>query len=225
MKENISSKGRPPLLDSRGRPVRVREVEGGSDRVAVFYPGLSYGLQAPLFFYLGQALETAGWSVLGVDYRYNEDAEFLAASEADRATWLRDDSLAVGRWVADRVAGAERMAYLGKSLGTTLLLEQLVAGLIPHRADLVWLTPAGEVEALYGLLPELPNRSLVAVGTVDPYHRPALAAGARTLPLVRVVEVPGAGHSFEVPRNVNRSITNLAAIVESVVTFLAEVHG
>lgn len=76
------------LLDHRGTPVRLLESPGDPQRVAVFYPGLNYGPLAPLFFYLDKALEQAGWTVLAVDYRYGENAEFCAAPDSEKDAWF-----------------------------------------------------------------------------------------------------------------------------------------
>lgn len=211
-----------PLLDSRGRPLRLLETPGDPQRIAVFYPGLNYTPWAPLFFYLDKALEAAGWTVMAIDYRYNENAEFLAAPDAQKNEWFLADSLAVGRWVAHRTAGCQRVAYVGKSLGTSMLLHQVRAGFVADEAELVWLTPGTTAVDQFDLLPSLPQRSLVVYGTGDPHifraqRRPV------DLPRVTVFQVPDAGHVFEVKDDIRRSITNIADVVEAVSAFLAEV--
>lgn len=208
------------LLDHRGKPLRLLETPGDPKRVAVLYPGLNYTLMAPLFFYLEAALVEAGWTVVGVDYRYNENPEFLAAADTEKDAWFSADSLAVGRWAAERTAGC-RVAYVAKSLGTSMLLHQVRAGLVPAEADLVWLTPGTTAAEQFGLLPSLPQRNLVVYGKVDKH---ILKAATRPVgqPRVRVVEIPDAGHVFEVEGDIRRSITNVADVVDTVLTFLAE---
>jgi len=173
---------------------------------------------APLLFALDQALEARGWTVIAIDYRYSEDPGFQAASDDEKDAWFEADALAVGRWVAQRTQGC-RVVYAGKSLGTSMLLHQVNAGLVAPDAELVWLTPGTRAPQVYQALRSLPQRSLVAYGTADPYapqgdQRPV------GLPRVTLVEVPGAGHILEVPGDVRRSLSHVADVVEAVLAFV-----
>lgn len=208
------------LIDHRGQPVHTLDSLKGHPRLAVFYPGRGYTAMAPLFYYLAEGLETAGWDVLALDYRYNEDPEFQAASDAEKDAWFAADSLALGRQLQDLVAGYARVVRVGKSLGTTMLFQQLQAGLVGAAEDLVWLTPAKVVEALYEALPTLTQRSLVAYGTADQFYDKTRADQAADWPRVTVVQLAGAGHSFEEPGDVHGSLANLAFVVTTILEFL-----
>jgi len=209
-------------VDFRGRPFRFVDQRRGAQQLAVLYPGMGYSLKAPLFFYLSAALEQSGWDVLGIDTRYNDDPEFQTASDGERDRWFEADSLALGRWVASLTPEYQRVAYLGKSLGTTMLLHQVQAGLVRPEAPLVWLTPGSTAAEQFDLLPRLPQHSLVVYGTADPHFLKAADRRPVDLPLVTVCEIPDAGHVFEVDGDVRRSITNIANVVEVVLAFLQE---
>jgi len=210
------------MNDHRGRPVRTLQSLQGHSRLAVFYPGRGYGPLAPLFFYLAEGLEQDGWDLLSLDYRYQENAEFLAASEEERAAWFEADALALGRQLQDLAAPYSRVARVAKSLGTGMLLSQLRAGLVGASDDLVWLTPASAVAGLYEMLPTLDQRNLVAYGTADEFYEKERADRAVDWPQVTVVQLPGAGHSFQEPGDVAGSMANLAFVVTSVLEFLQE---
>jgi len=211
------------LRNSRGQPLRVIESPGDDQKVAVFYPGMGYGPMAPLFFEASSALSSRGWTVVAVDYRYNENAEFLAASDGEKEAWFAADSLDVGRWAAEWFTGVRQTACVAKSLGTTMLLNQVKAGLVPAETALVWLTPPGNTAAeQFAILPTLSHRSLVAYGTADPNFLRAATARPKPAPRLSLVEVPGAGHSFEVTGDHRRSLNNIADVVDAVLTFLGE---
>lgn len=228
MNQNVEKGGSlppEPLLDHRGRPLRTLGAPAGNPRLAVFYPGLNYTVLAPLFFYLARLLEPAGWDVIAVDYRYNEDPEFAAAPDDEKDRWFAADSVAVGRWVAGRAAGYGRVAYLGKSLGTEMLLNQVRAGLVVPSADLVWLTPGSKAAEIFSLVPTLGHRSLVAYGTADKHFLRAQAGRPAGHPRVTLVEIANAGHNFEVAGDLRRSVTAIADVVEAVGSFLAMDHS
>lgn len=210
------------LRNSRGQVVRVLETAGDPQKIAVFYPGLGYGPSAPLFFALGNALEDRGWTVLAVDYRYNENLEFLAAPDGEKEAWFREDSLVIGRWVADRVSGTPRVVYAAKSLGTSMLLNQAKAGVIPPEADLVWLTPGTSAAEQFTLLPTIPQRSFLSYGTSDRHFLGAASTRPAPGPRLALLEIPGAGHSFEVAGDHRRSLANVADVVDGVLAFLGE---
>ncbi len=117
-----------------------------------------------------------------------------------------------------------RVAYIAKSIGTSMLLNQVRAGLVAAEAELVWLTPGTTAAEQFEVLRGLPNRSLVAYRTADKHILKAAATRPQGLPRVTVVEVADAGHVFEVEGNVRRSITNVADVIDAVSVFLAEGH-
>jgi acetyl esterase/lipase len=210
------------FLDHRGQPVRTLDSLRGHPRLAVFYPGRGYGPMAPLFYYLAEGLEAAGWDVLSLDYRYNENPEFLLASPEDQVRWINADALTLGEQLRSFSGPYSRVARVAKSLGAALLLTQLRAGQIGAGDDLVWLTPASAVEAIYGSLPTLAQRSLVAYGTGDKFYDKARADAAADWPRVTVVGLAGAGHTFDEPGDVQGSMANLAFVVGAVLDFLGE---
>jgi len=208
------------FLDHRGQPVRTLDSLKGHPRLAVFYPGRGYTAMAPLFYYLAEGLEAAGWDVLALDYRYNEIADFQAASDEEKDRWFEADSMTLGRQLQNLAAGYTQVVRVGKSLGTTMLFQQLQAGWVGATEDLVWLTPARVVETLYETLPTLTQRSLVAYGTADPFYDKTRADQASAWSRVTVVQLAGAGHSFEEPGDVHGSMANLAFVVGAVLEFL-----
>ena len=48
-----------------------------SRKLALFYPGYRYPADGPLFHFLKLYLLSEGWSVLALEYRYNENPAFL----------------------------------------------------------------------------------------------------------------------------------------------------
>lgn len=212
----------PPLVDHRGRPLGTLGELTGKSRLAVFYPGLGYGPLAPLFFYIAHGLEAAGWDVLALDYRYNEDQEFASLSDAEKERWFLADALALGEQLKGLTQGRERVARVAKSLGTKMLLRQSQAGQIDSHEDLVWLTPTGTLEEIWECLATAPQRHFVAWGTRDPRYTRARATALGALRGVVSLEVPEAGHSFEIEGDTLASIQALERVVGATLEFLQE---
>lgn len=209
-----------PPKDHQGKPIRLITSMRGSDRLAVFYPGLNYTLMAPLFFFLGQALEDAGWDILGIDYRYNENPKFQALPNTERDLWFAHDAEIVGRWVKENTTAYRRQAVVTKSLGTAMLVQQIGLNLVDPDTDLVWWTPGTSAGRIFDTLETLPNRSLVAFGSADKYGVSARAATFASRPTVQLVEIPGAKHIFEETGNPKQTMENIARVVLSSLEFL-----
>ena len=120
----------PRVADDRRRNRRSHghgghDAQGGtvSARRVVVLPGLHYSSQAPLLSFAREAAQAAGWSVIEVGER---------APAAGAVRWMREQA---ERALA--AAGAERVAVVGKSLGSAA-----AAPLVAERGlPAVWLTP------------------------------------------------------------------------------------
>ncbi len=107
----------------RGRPVPTVHIpaNAGKDRLAVIFPGLHYGGQAPLLFYPPQLFVNNGYDVLIVDYQYSGDIRFRELPMEGRARWISADAGHTFEAGDDVERSIENLRYvmvrLGKSFG------------------------------------------------------------------------------------------------------------
>lgn len=208
-----------PLSFDRAVPCRTpapcpRSAGAGSGALALLLPGFGYGPQKPLLHYAQRAAQSAGLTVLAVDYgtlprcddldRRMREA-FPAALKAAAAQL--DDAAVREEW---------RAIYLiGKSFGT-LVAGELAAQRPALPIRLICLTP---VEAALAYL-ERPDCLFAACGDADPLVSGAALARMRSAAGDRLQIFHGANHSLEVPGDPLESIEILRQVTAALCRLL-----
>jgi len=204
-----------------GRSVSNRVFSFGesNERLAVMLPGYAYSIAAPLFHYGGQLLSSLGFDLLAVDYRYNENREFRAASDDQRKRWFAFDVHAVYESVLGR-ARYKRLLFFGKSMGTIAMLDIIERPLPWEKTGFVWLTPAAAEGELLRALRRHAVPSLVVVGSKDHFYRQEEIEQLSALRHVDTKVVEGADHGMEYPDQPLRSVRVLPEILDSIAQFV-----
>lgn len=193
-------------------PHAFLRAEGGSETVALLFPGFGYRVTAPLLHYAEQALLWRGADVLRLDLAYDADPTFPAHDPEARRARIRSD--AERALEAALAAGDHRnIVLVGKSLGT-LALADLVAGPLADRGPVcVWLTPllndAGLREAVTRQRPP----SLYVIGTADPLYDAGVLEELRDACGGRSVVVDGADHGMLVPGDMAATLEGLRRVM------------
>lgn len=208
----------------KGNIIKVNHRLKGNSQLAVFYPGYGYTLDAPVFFYLKELFASKGFDILGIDYRYNENEAFLNADDQEKDLWFEHDCSAIGKEVNNFSQAYARIAYVGKSLGTTMLMNQLRESLIPERAEVIYLTPGVNAGEIYKTIQRTHNRTLAIYGNADKYYNKADLELIRSRKDTFIKEINNAGHIFETEGNLAKSILNLVEVIGSVDNFIEANH-
>lgn len=193
-------------------PHAFLRTEGGSDTLALFFPGYGYRVTAPLLHYPEQALLWRGADVLRLDLAYDADPSFPARDPEARRARVRDDA---ERALAAALAAGEhrRVVLVGKSLGT-LALADLVAGPLADRDPVcVWLTPLLNDAGLRDAVTRLRPPSLFVIGSADPLYDAAVLEDLRTASGGRAVVVEGADHGMLVPGDMAATLEGLRRVM------------
>jgi len=208
------------ISDYKGNQIRVEAERRNSNQLVVFYPGYAYTLKAPIFFYLQELFTQKGFDILGIDYRYNENAEFLKAAEDEKDFWFVHDCIAIGKKIKKLSNTYSRIIYIGKSLGTTMLMHQLGSGLIIEKAELVFLTPGTYAAEIYTALNKISNKALIVYGAADKHHKREDLELVKKRENTFIKEIAAAGHVFEEEGNIKQSIMNLMEVIEAIDGFI-----
>ena len=170
-------------------------------RAAVILPGAFYVPAAPLLWFAGNVLDTAGWTVLQVwdRRRDNSDPE---------------------RWVAERFDAA--LSHIGNP-DTILVVAKSITTLAAERAaELglpgIWLTPLLNQSVVRSGLEAAAATRLLAGGTADPTWDSGYAA---TLDNATIVEIPGADHGLQFPGDHHASLDALRTVTDAIADFAA----
>lgn len=199
----------------RGRAIRNALWSWGSNRLALVFPGWSYGAQAPLLWYARQLFVELGFDVLAVDYRYDELEGFAELDGEEQDRIFREEVRAAAEAAADRYRW---LTLVGKSIGTQAVAF-LAGGGHPATVgvDAIFLTPTLNHPPLREAIAGLKARSLFVIGTEDPSYRPELLEVAAAAG--EVVAIDGADHSLEVGDSPERSLEAVGAAIAAVRRF------
>ncbi len=208
------------IFDYKGNGIGYEFEADNSSGLVVFYPGLSYTLKAPLFFYLQRLFRYKGFDTIGIDFRYKENDVFMNTADEEQDIWFEYDSKAIGKEIMELSKSYDRVVYVGKSLGTTMLMNQLKNGLIDERADLVYLTPGTAAKEICSTIKRTKNRTLVAYGNADKCYSKENIDLIRERKDILIIEIENAGHNFEVTGDIRQSISNLTEVIEAVDKFI-----
>lgn len=199
-----------------GQPVanRFLRPEGAIDALAVLLPGFGYTLDMPLFFYAENLLLERGWDVLRVEYAYHRLPESEVSPRSKMVERLYADTTAAWRAGLGQ-RSYERVALIGKSLGTLAMGHLLTAEApsVPVRA--VWLTPMLSEVRLREQIAAFGGPSLFVIGTADEEYDPETLEAMVAATHGEAVVVEGADHGMDVPGDPIASIRAVERAVEA----------
>lgn len=196
--------------------INTKIIKRDSETLVVLYPGFEYSLNAPLFYYLTKELKEKEIDILGVDYRYSEDREYLKFSKEEQEKALYFDSDKISESLSEYIKSYKRVIFVVKSLGSVFLNNQLKTGQIPSNVESVWLTPAIDFNEFNNLT----NKNLVIYGTKDPFY--LKYKDVKLNNAIENFEIPDGKHCFEVDGNLESSINNNYLVIKKVLDFITK---
>ncbi len=197
---------------------RLLSTRKESKVLAVLLPGSTYTVGMPALYFPGRVMLAHGVDVLEVDYGLHPtEIEIMSLdAQAERAAAAAEAAV---RAALERTA-PERIALIGKSLGTFAMAHLLACGLDLPRLDCIWITPVLKQESLLEQMLACRHMSLVVAGSSDPYSD---AKGLDRLEKeigMRVILIEGADHSLEVAGNVVETLRGMQRMVHSIEGFM-----
>jgi hypothetical protein len=199
--------------------IRNTIAQQESKRLAVVLPGAGYTTESPVLYYSRRTLWNAGWDLLCINYNYLENHEFLSATEDVQDRWFQADSRGVARAI-DSLKDYEEVMLIGKSLGTTAMMNITKSSLDLPIKRLIWITPGTSASDIYNMLSKTNISSLVLVGSEDRHFKSAYRDQIADNKKIHVVEYAGADHSLENATNIEQSLDTLKAICSEIADFI-----
>lgn len=208
------------LIDYKGNQISTISRLNNNSQLVVFYPGYGYTLDAPVFFYLQEFFAQKDFDILGIDYRYNENNDFLNSTDEEKDKWFQYDCNVIGKEVNSFSKTYNRIVYVGKSFGTAMLMNQLKNNLIQKKAEIIYLTPVTYGHGIYLTIQETRNRTLIVYGNADKYYNKNEIALIKDRKDTFLKEIKNAGHVFEEVGSIKQSILNLIEVINSIDSFI-----
>ncbi len=196
-----------------------------NNHLVILYPGYGYSLTCPIFFYIINFFPSFGYDILGIDYRYNENKQFISCSDEDKDNWVINDIDKIAEKVNEIASKYQKTTIIAKSLGTWFLLEQLKRETINKCSNYIWLTPGKKPDEIYDWLKDSVEKSLVIYGECDKNNKMEKVKKAKENKLVKIKKIKKAGHAFEEEGSVSRSITNNALVIKEILKYLRNRHS
>jgi pimeloyl-ACP methyl ester carboxylesterase len=209
--------------DGAAVPNTFLRQRGETEHLGILLPGFAYGCDRPLLYYPGRLLDELGADVLRLEAVYTLDAppaSGMVSHELVRR--VQADAAAVSR-AALAKRPYRRLTIVGKSLGTLAMTALLALSGLPETTEAVWLTPVlGVLLERRQLAPLAASRvrSLVAIGTSDPFYDEARLAQWRAATGAEEEVVVGADHALEIPGDVVASVQELERLMRAMRAFL-----
>ena len=217
-----------PIIGFNNREIRTSyyKINENNSSLAVLFPGFSYSTEAPLFFFLEEFLIRFGIDILAIEYRYNEWPAFQTALGDEQDKWFAADvSMMMGSILANALA-YKKIIFIGKSLGTTALLQVLNTVQNPERYAYIWITPGTSNSKIAESLEKDQHPSLIIGGTADHFFLlPEFRALEKLNPCITVQAIEGAGHMLEQANDMARSIDNIKLFLAYIEGFLTRIVG
>jgi hypothetical protein len=207
------------IVGYKGTEIKTKDTIKNTDKIAIIYPGYGYGLEAPIFFYLEKLLVQNGFDIIGLNYRYNESKEFIKAADDEKDKWFEYDCKAIRSEVFKAIEQYKEVVLIGKSLGTSVILNQIKSFKIPEEYKIIWLTPGTSAHEIYQLLNIIKNRSLLMLGTGDRYYNEKEIKDINN-DNVAIKKVENAGHVFEA-EDIYKSIENISVVLKEIELFIS----
>jgi len=187
-----------------------------SSKVAIFYPGYRYPTEAPLFHFLKLHFLSNGWSILALEYRYNENIAFLNLPDAEQTEYLSSETKLLQNQLESQLK-FDRFCFVSKSLGTTIafkMLENDFALLDNKKFQYIWLTPADSNMQICDYIIENKIPSIYIIGDADPYYDEKLVSKIKDQMNGSYLIVPKAGHLFNHGEDLLKTMFNNQKIIE-----------
>lgn len=200
-------------------PHTFYQQEEESRHVAFLLPGMGYTSHMPLLYYPARIMLALGADVLGLEYDYNRQEDFMALSGEERKHWLISDVTNACHTVL-RGRTYQEITLIGKSLGTRAMGDLLTTDDHLTEARAIWLTPVLRSERLYTQIKEWGKRSLIVIGTADPHYNQARLDEIQRSTKGETLVIEGADHSLEIGGDVLRSLEAMEKVIRSIQSFL-----
>ena len=196
-----------------------------SEKVGIVLPGYLYPSDGPATFYLKLLFMKYNWDYLTIDYRYNENEEFLQSDDEAKKAYFEKEQGRIAQYIIDTYR-QKTVCLIGKSIGTTAIhtmctdTELLEA---VENISFILLTPTEVQSELVKAVSGAKKNLLFFIGNKDQYYDEKVIHEVHKKRNIEYQIVPNAGHLFEDKDNdTGQSIENIKSITAFVEEHLSQ---
>ena len=194
-------------------------VDTKGKRLAILLPGVGYNNDMPLLYYSSKVLNSKGYSIFKVNYRYQGNDEFNNSSLQEIRKWIRADVIASTETLF-KESKFEEIVLVCKSVGTIAGLESLKTIKELRTARIIWQTPLTHMDEIVNDLNEIENESLILIGTNDQCYVKENIDLIGAKKNYKNIIIPDADHRLEVSDDIQQSIKIIETITKEISNFI-----
>jgi hypothetical protein len=188
-----------------------------NQHLAVFLPGIAYGMTFPAMYYPRMVLYSLGADELRIEPTYRL-AGWKEISESQKTDCVIADAKAILEAI-NNLKQYGRVTFVGKSIAT-LVLAQIIEQRFSLESEFIWLTPLFKNNHFLETITTKNHRSIFFIGSSDQHYDPALIEQVSKASAGQVIVLEGANHSLEIAGDVFGSIQIQARIANQIKEFL-----
>ena len=181
-----------------------------SDDVFVFFPGMAYGRNHPLHYFLRNFLSENKIDSVFFDFEWSNATAIFKGTEEQAIQRVKEEIVSAIALLKD--IPCHRLHLVGKSLGTLGLdtLSEMESS-FDYIASYFWLTPFNNTPNLVNLNPMPSTSHHFYVGTQDSYYQKEIYDHLKGWASVH--EFEGLDHSLEIADDVMGSLNQLSEVL------------
>jgi hypothetical protein len=168
-----------------------------------------------VLYLLSKQLQGAGWDSLGLTYGFQAAMTFPWTDHAGET--ISECGAALGEALRHRAY--PRVGIVGKSLGTIVLVQLCLQGVIPDAAHAAYLTPPIGNPAFDPGFLETRQPAYIAIGTRDSFYDGVAVRNLASQRPSYLRVLPGADHGLDVSGDLAATLRVVSQVVEDAAAF------
>ncbi|GGC77094.1 hypothetical protein GCM10007216_04490 [Thalassobacillus devorans] len=198
------------------KKLKFTHIQNNSNKVCFMFSGAGYTYDKPLFYYSTMKLIEDKVDIIHVHYNYSNNVLNLPITKLAKV--ITSDVYPIIEDVLARHE-YEGVVFLGKSLGTIPIIDQLLAEF--SESKFILLTPLLKYDVFMKILLESPRDLLVITGKSDHHYFVEKVEALDQKENIMVKEFEGANHYLEVePFNTIGSISILSETIHAISKYI-----
>lgn len=193
--------------------IQYTHIETGSDTICFMFSGSGYNYDKPLFYYATMTMIQNNIDIIHIHYNYENKLLQKPLHEITQ-TMMMD----IHPVISDVLQNNQyiKIVFLGKSLGTIPIANDLMKKKEFSKSKIILLTPLLKYDSIFDSILNSQHLGLLTIGDKDHHYHPAKISQL-TKTNFEIDVVPNANHSLDVDAfDTSHSITALSKILNNI---------
>ena len=206
-------KGHHKEIHINNKVINYTHIENGSNTICFMFSGSGYSYHHPLFYYATMVMLENRIDVVQVHYSFKENLSNYTIEEITKILMAEIDPILSE---VLRLGQYNQTIFLGKSLGSTPIVLDLMKREQFLSSKMILLTPLLKFEAIFDALLHCSHQQMMIIGDLDPHYNASQIEQLRDKEQ-RVHVIPNANHSLDIVGfKTTESVRVLAEVMEHI---------